>query len=761
MEQDTTFLRLKSDQKIRERLLEIISDYQARFQAVQGVGTKLINPFSSLDQVVRKYVNPLSLFLNEIRRQIESERHTYIESLERITLFARQTRLRDEIILAVNELELIEKDKPYFLYALQYLVDAKGNKERGEMFKECHRYLGSMNKKYQRKFGFSEDTDIIPWRVKFNQSEEKNLEGTYYRPNPVQLSSLKNVILNLSHHFNNNPYLFRFYHVQTRREITKDIIKIAEVLFEFGFTVEKIASGRQIFEDLKYVEEILNDHILSELERTASKIKTLKEVSYHISRLSLLHLRNIIPLRDFCRITDQNKALSFARKIERVEKGHCIYRRIVNLYHTYQKNSHCRVLKYFLNFIFSHAHYDQQHSQSISFGGEFSRTFIFPSYFNATQVQEKAQEEITGYSSKGKEEMLTLVKLLLNSLMNPQQFRNKKLAILGDIQSGAMGRVSIGIYQGNIVALKKPIADPGSKDFHLLLRFLKHESRIHSELIQQGSLTHQNIVECYGLVQSDKGDTMLALGYYPTDHLETLIEKNAQLSVSGKEKAWEGVTIEIIYRIFIQMIDALIYFKNKMVIHRDLKPTNVLFLTDQNGVLKLIKIIDFGVAISCNPEYSTDLFEGKTVGTLNFMAPEQLVGKESYKSDLYSLGVIIYNLLTGRVPIALEEAHSLKEKLKLVYQGNRIPIAEANPNLLASPELIELASMVEKMLELNPQNRPQIEELREKLERLVSPMENAEKFLIPIRYAKSWDKVGPEFWERATTDTVALDELIS
>jgi hypothetical protein len=112
MEQDTTFLRLKSDQKIRERLLEIVSGYQVRFQAMQGVGTKIINPFSSLDLVVRKYVNPLSLFLNDIRRQIESQHRTYIESLERIALFTRQTRLRDEIIAAVKELEPVEKDKP-------------------------------------------------------------------------------------------------------------------------------------------------------------------------------------------------------------------------------------------------------------------------------------------------------------------------------------------------------------------------------------------------------------------------------------------------------------------------------------------------------------------------------------------------------------------------------------------------------------------------------------------------------------------------
>ena len=101
-----------------------------------------------------------------------------------------------------------------------------------------------------------------------------------------------------------------------------------------------------------------------------------------------------------------------------------------------------------------------------------------------------------------------------------------------------------------------------------------------------------------------------------------------------------------------------------MVIHRDLKPANILFLTDQNGELNAIKIIDFGVAISLDPDYATDLFENKTVGTLNYMAPEQLIGKECYESDAYSLGAILYTLLTDRVPLITHEAKNIKEKLE-------------------------------------------------------------------------------------------------
>ena len=758
MEQKTAFLRLENDQKIRERLLEVVSDYQVRFQAMQGVGTKITNPFSSLDQVVRKYVNPLSLFLNDIRRQIEGQKLTYIESLEKIVLFSRETRFRDDVIAAVKELEVVEQNRPYFLYALQDLADAKGTEARGEMLKECHRGLRQLNKKYQKRFGTSGGKAVIPWRISFVQSGEKTVEGTYYSPNSVQLTGFKNVIINLSHNLNSNPHFFRFYHLRTGHEVRTDIINIAEILFDFGYTVEKISTARTVSEDTKFIEDALNDQILSGLEKTASRIKTIKDISYHIFRLSLLNLKNIIPLRDFCKITDRKRALSFARKIEKAEKGNQFYRRIVNLFHKYQDNPNCVVVRQFLNYIFSRDHYDYRASQAVAFGADFSKTFIFPSYFNATDVHKKAQDEIMGYSSKGKEEMLAILQLLLNSLMNPQQFRNKKIVVLGDIESGAMGQVSIGIYKGNIVALKKPVSDPGAKEFRRLLKFLKHEGRIHGELVQQQSEAHRNIVECYGMVQNN-GNLMLALGYYPADNLENLIERNRKLSSNYQSGPWEDITLEGISRIFMQLIDALIYLKKKKVIHRDLKPANILFLTDQNGVLNAIKIIDFGVAISLDPDYATDLFENKTVGTLNYMAPEQLIGKEGYESDAYSLGAIMYTLLTGRVPLITGEAKNIKEKLQLIYRGKRTPIVEANPNLKREPLLEELSGIIEQMLALNPQDRPPVEAVQERLSTLWSGIDEKQRMDIPIIYDKKWGKGGPDSLQRTTTDTLAMDDL--
>ncbi len=758
MKKATTLIRFESDQKIRERLLEIVSEYQLHFQAMQGLGTKIVNPFSSLGEVVQKYVNPLSLFLNDVRSKIERNRLTYLEALEKVAIFSRQTRFRDQAIAAVKELEQIEKDKPYFLYALQSLTNARGADKRAALLRECHRNLMRLNKKYQRKFSLDKKSDVIPWRIKFLQSKDRAIEGTYWRPTALQLNGFRGVIINLAHNLNAQARFFRFYHGPLRNAVRKDIVKIADILFDYGFSVGKIAPSTQASFDAVYIEELLNDYILNKLEKTASRIKSVKQISHHIYLISLLNLKNSIPTNDFCRITEYSNALKFARKIERVQKGKRVYRRIVTLYRKYDKNRHCAVLKHFLNFVFSRDHNLYPSAKSSLFGADFSKTFIFPSYFNAQHVQDKAQEEMTGYSSKGKDEMLALFNLLLNSLEHPQKYRNKEIVILGDIQSGAMGKVSIGIYRNNLVAMKKPASKPGSRDFSRLLRLLKYERRIHEELVDKESRGHRNIGECYGLVKT-RNNIMLALGYFPADNLEDLIEKNRKLSARCERDSWKGLVVEELRRFTMQMADALMYMKNRSVIHRDLKPANVLFLSDQNGRLSNIKIIDFGIATTLDPAKKTDLFEDKTVGTLNYMAPEQLIGKEHFQSDVYSFGAIIYSLLTGRVPIKMEKMKNFKEKLRLVFRGERIPLFEANPALTAHPVLIELSGIVEKMLLLKPNQRPTIEQVYKKLQTLWSRFDDPETFHMPIQYAKYWGGTHQDSLIRTTTQTLDMDDV--
>ena len=615
-----------------------------------------------------------------------------------------------------------------------------------------------LNKKYQRQLGLSIGMDVIPWRIRFIQSDTLPTEGTYLRPNALQMNGFRNVIMNLSHAFIAQPRFKRFYHYRLQRMVRKDIIRIAELLFAYGYGVEKIVSRQQSSPEAIYVESILNDYLLSKLEKTASRIRTVKQISYHIALITQLNLKHIIPSQEFCRITDYGKALRFAAKIEKGERKNRFYRRIVKLYHTYDRNPQCAVLKHFLNFTFSRTFYDYPSNQSGLFGGDFSKAFIFPSYFSTRAVEDKAQEEIRGYSSKGKEEMLALLKLLLRSLENPQQYRNKEIVILGDIQSGAMGKVSIGIYKDKLVALKKPASDPGSRDFARLVRFLKHECRIHEELAENDGQGHRNIVECYGLLKANN-TVMLALGYFPADNLENLIEKNRKLSIHHPAGEWGGLILEEIHRVCTQMVDALRYMKRKHIIHRDLKPANVLFLADQNGCLSTTKIIDFGIAISLDPSRKTTLFDNRTVGTLNYMAPEQLISQGTYESDVYSLGAIIYALLTGRVPIRIEGIHDLREKLRLVYREERIPLLEANPGLGDNQSLLELAKIVEQMIRRNPSQRPNVEEVADQLNRIWSSISDPEAFLEPIRYTKQWGGPYEDSLVRTTTQTLEMDDV--
>jgi len=207
------------------------------------------------------------------------------------------------------------------------------------------------------------------------------------------------------------------------------------------------------------------------------------------------------------------------------------------------------------------------------------------------------------------------------------------------------------------------------------------------------------------------------------------------------------------------MVDALRYMKRKHIIHRDLKPANVLFLADQNGCLSTTKIIDFGIAISLDPSRKTTLFDNRTVGTLNYMAPEQLISQGTYESDVYSLGAIIYALLTGRVPIRIEGIHDLREKLRLVYREERIPLLEANPGLGDNQSLLELAKIVEQMIRRNPSQRPNVEEVADQLNRIWSSISDPEAFLEPIRYTKQWGGPYEDSLVRTTTQTLEMDDV--
>lgn len=177
------------------------------------------------------------------------------------------------------------------------------------------------------------------------------------------------------------------------------------------------------------------------------------------------------------------------------------------------------------------------------------------------------------------------------------------------------------------VALKELLLPPN------LVGAQKQErvDRFYREARAAGSLTHPNIVTIYE-AGDDHGRHFIAMEYLEGRTLRDVIETEGQLSV---EKAVEIVK---------QVCDGLAYAHSKGVVHRDIKPDNIQILP--NGS---IKITDFGIArIMEEPTLTAD---GQVFGTPSYMSPEQIAGKNlDCRTDLFSLGVMLYEMLVGRKP---------------------------------------------------------------------------------------------------------------
>ena len=151
--------------------------------------------------------------------------------------------------------------------------------------------------------------------------------------------------------------------------------------------------------------------------------------------------------------------------------------------------------------------------------------------------------------------------------------------------------------------------------------------------------------------------------------------------------------IERAVRLTVRILDALGYIHDRGVAHRDLKPENVMVADDDT-----IKIIDFGIAASAKSKRLTFAKLSQTMGTPDYISPEQVKGKRGdARSDLYALGVMLYEMLTGKVPFTGDNPFLIMNDRLL---NNPIPPREIDPAI--SPELQEI---VYRALERDPKNR--------------------------------------------------------
>ena len=294
--------------------------------------------------------------------------------------------------------------------------------------------------------------------------------------------------------------------------------------------------------------------------------------------------------------------------------------------------------------------------------------------------------------------------------------------------SGGMGVV----YKAQDLKLDRPVA----------LKFLpttltsnrEAKKRFIQEAKAASRLDHQNICNIYEINETEDGQLFIAMACYEGKTLDKIIE-------GGQIDIQESIDTVL------QIAAGLDKAHQKGIIHRDIKPANILMTED--GV---VKILDFGIAKLSGQSRLTEV--DKTVGTVTYMSPEQTKGENvDHKTDIWSLGVVLYEMLTGQLPFKGDYEQAI---IYSILNEEAIPIDSMRTDV---PD--RLRKVVDRTLQKEPVQRYQnmTEVITEVKSVLSSPNQPAkeEKSIIVLPFVNMSPDVEQEYFCDGLTEEITAD----